>query len=126
VSYPLLNDKGRSPSAIAVLGDRTQDPRDWVATILWDKLLQNGIISWIKFYYGSTAPSGPEPPHYRGFTITLRHSTPGTIPPNEWSTRSRGLDMTTQKRQTYIPPARIEPAVPARYDHMYWGAGWGG
>jgi hypothetical protein len=26
---------------------------------------------------GVTAPSGPGPPHYRGFTITLRHTTLG-------------------------------------------------
>jgi hypothetical protein len=45
VSYPFLNNKTRSPASIAVLGDGTQDPRDWVATILCDKLLQNGILS---------------------------------------------------------------------------------
>ena len=30
--------------------------------------------------HGETAPSGPEPPHYRGFTITLRHTTFGRTP----------------------------------------------
>jgi len=27
----------------------------------------------------TAAPSGPGPPHYRGFTITLRHTTPGGL-----------------------------------------------
>jgi hypothetical protein len=29
---------------------------------------------------GAAAPSGPGPPHHRGFTITLRHTTLGTTP----------------------------------------------
>jgi len=32
------------------------------------------------FPQGTTAPSGPEPPHYRGFTITLRHTTLSRTP----------------------------------------------
>jgi len=27
------------------------------------------------FFHGATTPSGPGLPHYRGFTITLRHTT---------------------------------------------------
>jgi hypothetical protein len=30
--------------------------------------------------HGATAPSVPGPPHYRGFTITLRHTTLGRTP----------------------------------------------
>jgi len=30
-------------------------------------------------------PSGPRPPHYRGFTITLRHTTLGMTPLDEGS-----------------------------------------
>ena len=30
------------------------------------------------FLHGSTVHSVPQPPHYRGFTITLRHTTLGT------------------------------------------------
>jgi hypothetical protein len=33
--------------------------------------------------YGSTAPWGPRPPHYLGFTITLRHTTVGRTPLDE-------------------------------------------
>jgi len=27
------------------------------------------------YFYGATTPSGPRPPYYRGFTITLGHTT---------------------------------------------------
>jgi len=36
------------------------------------------------FFYGSTAPSGPRP-HYRGFTITLRHSSGLVFSPTQIS-----------------------------------------
>jgi hypothetical protein len=32
---------------------------------------------------GATAPSGPGPPYYRGFTITLSHTTLGRTPLDE-------------------------------------------
>jgi hypothetical protein len=32
------------------------------------------------FLHGSTVHSVPQPPHYRGFAITLRHTTLGTTP----------------------------------------------
>jgi len=32
------------------------------------------------FYHGVTTPSGPGPPRYRGFTITLRHISLGRTP----------------------------------------------
>ena len=35
------------------------------------------------FSHGATAPSGPGPPHYRGFTITFRHTTLGRTPLDE-------------------------------------------
>ena len=28
-------------------------------------------FTWLFFFYGAAACSGPGPPHYRGFTITL-------------------------------------------------------
>jgi len=34
-------------------------------------------------YHGAAAPSGPMPPHYRGFMITLRHTTLGRTPLDE-------------------------------------------
>jgi hypothetical protein len=50
----------------------------------------------------ATSPSGPEPPHHRGFTITLRHTTLGRTgrvishtrrPPPSNTQHSQGTDM---------------------------------
>jgi hypothetical protein len=35
------------------------------------------------FFHGATAPSGPGPPHCRGFTITFRHTALGRTPLDE-------------------------------------------
>jgi hypothetical protein len=70
----------------------------------------------IFFSIGATAPSGPGSPHYRGFTITLRHITLGRTPLGEWSARRRDLYLTTHKthkRQTSMPPAGFELTIPA-------------
>ena len=64
----------------------------------------------------ATAPTGPEPPHYRAFTITLRHTTFSRTPPDEWSARRRDFYLTTHnilQRQTSMPQTRFEPAIPA-------------
>jgi len=37
-------------------------------------------------FHGPASPSGPGPPHYQGFTITIRHNTIGRTPLDEWST----------------------------------------
>ena len=60
-----------------------------------------GNVKYI-FYHGATAPSGPGPPHSRGFTITHRHATLGRTPLEEESARRRDLYLTTHnihKRQ---------------------------
>jgi hypothetical protein len=67
--------------------------------------------------YGAAAPSGPGLSHFGGFMITLRHTTFGRIPQDEWSERRRDLYLTTHnynKRQTSMALARFEPTVPAR------------
>jgi hypothetical protein len=51
------------------------------------------------FPHGTTAPSGSRPPHYWGFTITLRHTTVGRTPLDEWSARNRDLYLTTHNTQ---------------------------
>jgi hypothetical protein len=59
---------------------------------------------------------GPGPSHCRGFTITLRNTTLGRTPLNEWSARRRDLYLTkhnAHKRSTFIPPAEFEPSIPA-------------
>jgi hypothetical protein len=51
---------------------------------------------------------------FRGFTITLRHTTLGSTPLDEWSARRRDLYLTTHnthKRQTSMPPVGFEPAI---------------
>ena len=48
---------------------------------------------------------GQGPPHYRSFTTTLRHTTLGRTPLDEWSARRRELYLTahnTHKRQIFI------------------------
>jgi len=57
----------------------------------------------IFFYHDATAPSGPRPTYYRGFMITLRHTTLGRTPLDECSARRTDLYLTihnTHKRQT--------------------------
>ena len=52
-------------------------------------------------------PSGPRPPHYRSFTIILRHTTVSRTPLERWSARRRDLYLTahnTHDRQTAISP----------------------
>jgi hypothetical protein len=48
-------------------------------------------------------PSGPGPPHYRGFTITPRHTTLGKTPLYECSARGKGLYLTTQETDIHVP-----------------------
>jgi hypothetical protein len=59
------------------------------------------------------ALSGPGPPHYRGFTITLRHTTLGRTPLDKCSALGTDLYLTTHnthKRETSMLPERFEPA----------------
>ena len=71
----------------------------------------------IFFILAQEPPSGPRPPpHYRGFMVTLRHTTLGRTPLNTWSSRRRDLYLTTHNtynRQTSTPPAGFEPTIPA-------------
>ena len=62
-----------------------------------------------------SSPSGPWSPHYRGFTTTLRHTTLGGSPLDEWSAGIGDLYLTTHntyKRHT-CPRARFEPTISA-------------
>jgi hypothetical protein len=85
-----------------------------IIVVIW---LHVGLLSvCISFFHGTTAPSVPVPPQYRGFTIThIRHTTLGRTPLDEWPARRRDLYLTTHNthnRQTSMPPARFEPAIP--------------
>ena len=63
---------------------------------------------------GTTAPSGPGPPHSRGFYITQRRTTVGRSPLDEGSARRRDLYLithNTHSRQTSMPPLGFEPII---------------
>jgi hypothetical protein len=51
-------------------------------------------------YMSQQPPSGPRRSHYRGFTITLRHTTVGRTPLDEWATRRRDIYLTTHNTHT--------------------------
>jgi hypothetical protein len=51
-------------------------------------------------------PNGPGPPHYRGFTITLRHTTLCRNPLDEWSDRRRDLCRVTHNSHKWHPCSR--------------------
>ena len=60
-------------------------------------------------------PSGRGSPHYRSFTVILRHTTLGRTPLDEWSVPHRDLYLkthNTHKRHTSMSPAGFEPAIP--------------
>jgi len=66
--------------------------------------------------HGSTVSSRPGPPHYRGSAITLRHTTLGRTPLDEWSASCRDLYLTTHNthnKEKSMPPAGFVPAIPA-------------
>ena len=82
----------------------------------WLHFIHNLYSSEKCFPHGATAPSGPRP-HCPGFTITLRHTTLGRTPLDEWSVRRRDLYLTTHNthnRQTCIPTAGLKPEILAR------------
>ena len=56
-------------------------------------------------FHGAATPSGPGSPHYPGFTITLRHTTRGRTPLDEWSAPSdtSNWQITTLTRDTCVP-----------------------
>ena len=67
-------------------------------------------------FHFAAAPSGLEPQHYRGFTITLRHTTLGKTPLDGWSVRCRDIYLTTHNthnRHIFMSPTVFEPAIPA-------------
>jgi hypothetical protein len=77
-------------------------------------------ITFILGYFsphGASAPNGAGPPHYRGFTITLRHTTLGRIPLDERSARRRDLCFTPHNsytRQTSMAPGGIRTHTTGR------------
>jgi hypothetical protein len=65
-------------------------------------------------FHDAATPSGPRLLHCRGLTITLRHTTRGRTPLDEWSARRRDLYLTTHNthnRRPSISPEGFEPAI---------------
>jgi hypothetical protein len=86
------------------------------SSINWILDNSNTVVRRISSFRGTTAPSGPRPPHYRGFTITLRHTALERNPLDESSVRRTDLYLTTyntHRRQASMPSAGFEPAIPA-------------
>jgi hypothetical protein len=70
--------------------------------------------------HGATTPSGPGPPHCRGFTITLRHTTLGRTPLVGSSFPRRDLYLTINNihnRQTLHASKGSRTRVPWRQTH---------
>jgi hypothetical protein len=71
--------------------------------------------SFINFFPWSNSGSGS--PRYRGFMITLRHTTLGRTPLDKWSSRRRDLHLTkhnAQKRQDIHGPGGIRTRIPSK------------
>jgi hypothetical protein len=93
--------------------------------------IQLCIVHTLFLSNGPTAHSSPGPPHYGGFTITLRYTTLGRTPLDEWSARRRYLYLTTDnthKSQTCMPAGGIQTcnrskraaADPRLRPHGHW------
>jgi len=74
-------------------------------------------FTWLLYHQGATTLRGPGLPHYRGFTITLWHTHTHSVG-LLWTSDRPGRDLyltthNTHKRQIDMPPAGLEPAIPA-------------
>ena len=66
------------------------------------------------FLHSATACSGPGPPNYRGFTITLGHTTPSMTSLDKWSAWCRDLwQHTTLTRDRHTCPWRDLTHIPS-------------
>ena len=84
-----------------------------------------GIFIYLFIYHGATAPGKPGPPRFWGFTITIRHTTLGRTPLDEWSAQRQDLNLTihnTHKTKTSTLPAGFEQAFPASERRTPWTA----
>jgi hypothetical protein len=81
-----------------------------------DGILRNEGINMcnISFPCMAQQPLWARPSHYRGFTITLRHTTQVRTPLNERPARSRGLSLKTHK--THKRPTSLPPPPPAGFE----------
>ena len=91
-------------------------PTAWV---VWTTKLTLECVShkkYFNFYIDTEGPSGAGSSQYQDFTITLRHTTLGRTPLDEWSAATPRplIDNTQHSQQTNIhASAGSEPAIPA-------------
>jgi len=71
-------------------------------------------LNYVLFFYGTTDPSRPLPPHYRGFAITFRkpHSVLWTRDRPDAGTSTWYTTLTTYRLP--CPPAGFEPPSPSK------------
>ena len=83
---------------------------DWSSFgVLWIAFLQTmklELQSVTYIFSGAPFPVEPRPPHYPGCMITLRHTTVGRTPLDEWSARRRDLYLTTHNTLNRHPCPR--------------------
>jgi hypothetical protein len=90
----------------------------WLRIRTSGRKFREGLRNWLgewQFAPQKLCPIKPQT-HYRGFNITLRHTTVGRTPLEEWSARCRDLYLTTHNthnRQICMTPAGLEPTIPA-------------
>jgi hypothetical protein len=80
-------------------------------------VLHDSPHSKLLIFHGTTVSTGTGSPHWRGFTISIRHTTLTKTPLDEWSARRRDLYLTTHKthtRQTCKPPSGIQNHNPSK------------
>jgi len=86
-------------------------------TLHLSKQLENSVSQTLQYLLMVQQPLvGQDLLHNRGFMFTLRHTTLGRTPLDEWSARCRDLYLTihdTHNRQTSMPPVGFKTAIPA-------------
>jgi len=72
------------------------------------------------FFHGTMAPSRPKPPHYRGFTIALRHTTLGRTPLGEWLPIAKNSTLKNRTLTRYRHPSPRRDWNPRSHIHSYY------
>jgi hypothetical protein len=92
--------------------------KEWYINAFQPGVYQHHASSYYIYYFfmAQQPPSGPGPPQYRGFTITLRH-TPHSVgllwTSNRPDAETSTWQHTTLTRDRYpCPPVGFEPAIP--------------
>jgi len=127
--FKLDSPRQRSDHASALLSPERQQPEPTEQEAGWAPSMTPVVglfhfcgerITKMQIFFSVIArqpPVEPGPPHPRGFTITLRHTTLGRTPTEKWPARRADLYLTTHithKRRTSMPRTVFEPTIPKR------------